>query len=104
MDEQSIDPDCATSDDAGRSLTPLHEACLAGQLEVTKFLIEEKKCDLTKTYEYETGAVWNVLHMASDCGRLDIARYLIEEKQFDPMSKANTDLTPLIVLPAVKVT
>ena len=37
VDEQSVDPDCASGDDAGSILIPLHAACARGHLEVTKY-------------------------------------------------------------------
>ena len=94
MNDQKVDPAYASGDQSA-CLTPLHSACGTRHLEIVKFLVEEKGCDYTQTFQTEEGYVVNALHLASMYGNLDVARYLIEEKQCDPMSKTENNHTPL---------
>ena len=48
---------------------------------MVKFLIEEKECDHTQTWQYVDGhTLVSGLHLACIFGQLDIVRYLVEKK------------------------
>lgn len=92
-------------------LSPLHLACKFGNLEVVKWLVEEKNADvnliiqkIVNTY-YQSGrlasfrvAQENVaLHIACQAGNLDIVRYLLD-KNANPIVKANYRSPIMIVV------
>ena len=94
MDKQPVDPAYASGDNR---CSPLLIACSAGQLEVVKFLTEEKGCDVTQTYQNRAGVVFNAVDFASMYGDVDVARYLIEKLHCDPKGDPTSIHTPLIL-------
>jgi ankyrin repeat protein len=105
--------------------TPLHFAAKSGNLDLVKYLIEEKgadfnapdndgkialhfaarwaKLDVVKYLIEEKGADFNApdndgkiaLHFAAESGELDLVKYLIEEKGADFNTPDNDGETPL---------
>lgn len=55
--------------------TPLHEATHSGNLELSKYLIEECGADITLLTKYGN----SILHMAAVSGNLNLVKYLIEK-------------------------
>ena len=55
--------------------TPLHTACVHGQLDVTKILTHEIGCDPNNT----NSEGLSCLHLAAQHGYLPLVRYLVEE-------------------------
>jgi ankyrin repeat protein len=71
--------------------TPLHSAAKSGNLDLVKYLIEEKGADFNAPdNDGETP-----LHSAASWGTLDVLKYLIEEKGADFNTPDNDGETPL---------
>ena len=60
--------------------TPLHWASWYGHLDIVRYLVEERNCDVECRNKYET----TPLHYAALAGRLDIVQYMISERGCDP--------------------
>ena len=74
------------------SVTPLHFASELGHLDIVRYLIQERNCDVEcRDRENDTP-----LHEAAKNGRLDIVQYLIIEKGCDPMCRGRCNCTPLL--------
>ena len=71
--------------------TPLHLACIYGDLSIVQYLIKDQHCDpMTKDK-------WDLtpLHYACQYGGLSIVQYFINELHCDPMTKEEEGKTPL---------
>ena len=79
MNEKPLDPVYELKDGSTAFLV----ACWHGQLDIVKFLTEEKGCNPM----YSNGIYPTPYAAACDSGNLDTVRYLTEEKQCDPLSK-----------------
>jgi hypothetical protein len=74
--------------------TPLDIACYGGNLDVVKYLIEEKRADVKAFTLQDLLSFDTPLHYACYGGNLDVVKYLVEEKGAD-MEKQNLyDETP----------
>ena len=71
--------------------TPLHWASQYGHLDIVRYLVEERNCDVMCRNKYEN----TPLHLAALGGRLDVAQYLISERGCDPMCRGQYGRTPL---------
>ena len=71
--------------------TPLHWASRCGHMDVVRYLVEERNCDVECRSKYED----TPLHVAALGGRLDIVQYLIRERGCDPMCRGQYGRTPL---------
>jgi len=85
-----VDPH-SCQDEYDINTTPLHLASEYGHLNVVRYLVEEKNCDLKCTNEDED----TPLHVAARGGRLDIVQYLISESGCDPMCRDRYGRNPL---------
>ncbi|XP_052061271.1 putative ankyrin repeat protein RF_0381 [Mytilus californianus] len=78
-----MDPMDKTSEDGK---TALHLAVWSGNIELTKWLIEQKGMDpMDKSSKKGETA----LHVAAYWGQLNVTKWLIEEKGMDPMDKTS---------------
>ena len=79
--------------------TPLHMASSKGHLDVVKYLVEEKKCNLQEVNKDHN----NSLHVAALNGQPEILQYMMNERGSDPMCKgengSNTALGLQVWLP-----
>ena len=83
-----VDPHTSRDED---NSTPLHWASRRGFLNVVKYLVEERHCDVEcRNKDGDTP-----LHAAALAGKLDIVQYLISDRGCDPMSKGQYGGTPL---------
>ena len=53
-------------------ITPMYLACQEGHIEITKFLFEQKHCDL----KYQANNGWTCLHVAISTGKLEVVEYI----------------------------
>ena len=84
--ECGCDPMCG--DQEGR--TPLHNACLMGQLEAVKYLVA-CKCDPMLVDNHGNTS----LRFACDNGQLTLAKYLVNEYKCSPEYGNMNGFTPL---------
>ena len=63
------------------SCTAFHCACHCGHLDIVKYFVEERNCNL----ESRNGCGTNPLHYAVGAGNLNIVKYLMEERGANPM-------------------
>ena len=89
VEVEQVDLDLCTYDDV--RATPLHLASLCGHLDIVRYLLEERNCDLECRTEYES----TPLHCAAMEGSLDIVQYLISERGCDPMCGNQSGTTSL---------
>ena len=72
--------------------TPLHTACIHGQLDIVQLLSHEIGCDPNKP---NFGGL-SCLHLATlHGGRLDVVRYLVDTHHCDPLCPDEQKVTPL---------
>ena len=71
--------------------TPLHLASLYGHLDIVRYLVEQRNCDVNCRNKYKT----TPLHFAAYKGRLHIVQYLIIERGCDPMCRGRYGAPPL---------
>ena len=71
--------------------TPLHYAAKHGHLDIVKYLVEEKNCDVD--CRDKNGDI--PLHSAATGGSVNTVQYLISERGCDPMCKGWNGRTPL---------
>ena len=70
--------------------TPLHTACVLGQLDVVKLLTREIGCDPNNT----NSEGLSCLHLAAQHGHLPLVRYLVEEVGSDMTLKDEHGRSP----------
>ena len=83
---EHCNPSCENKD----GVTPLHNACTNGHLNIAQYLIREEHCN--PSCENNNGDT--PLHFACEHGNLNIAQYLIREEHCNPSCKGNGS-TPL---------
>ena len=89
VEVEHVDPNLCTYGD--KRATPLHLASDYGHLDIVRYLVEERNCDLECRTEYES----TPLHYAALEGRLDIVQYLISERGSDMECTNKSGETPL---------
>ena len=67
--------------DAKYDDTPLHWASLKGHLDIVRYFVEKRQCDVECRNKYGN----TPLHHTALGGRLDAVQYLISERGCDPM-------------------
>ena len=88
--EEHCTPSCESNDDASDGTTPLHWACIDGDLNTVQYLIREEHCNPSCDNDGNTP-----LHFACRYGHLNIAQYLIREKHCNPSCKSKDGTTLL---------
>jgi ankyrin repeat protein len=84
-------PGPATDRPVKDSLTPLHHAAVSGLCDVARFLIEERRQDMSSQFvDYDA----TPLHLASEFGHADFAQLLLEHGA-DTAAVDDTGFTPL---------
>ena len=87
----TIDCKCSLqSDNSG--VAPLHEAAVAGHLNLVTFLIYELRCD--PYCVDDSGAT--PLHSAITCEQTEVAKFFIKDLKFDPNLLDKQGYTPII--------
>ena len=66
----------------GKFPTPYATACLAGQIDVVRYLTEERHCDPLYKDTGAKGALSGV-SVAAAYGKVDILKYFVEERRCD---------------------
>ena len=117
VEERHVDP----------SYKGLCYASQYGQLDIVKYFVEERKCNIeckdpfgqTPLHYaamwgrlavvkymieekgcdpmYRDASGWTTLHCACKSGNLDLVKYLVEERKVDPTCQGEHDVTPLLV-------
>ena len=88
VEEKHFDPHSCKDENKH---SPLHLASLHGHLDVVKYLVEERNCDVECRNIY--GAT--PLHKASAGGYFDVVHYLVIDRGCDPLSKSGDGSTAL---------
>ena len=89
VEMQHVDPH--TCRDEQYHNTPLHLASLYGHLDIVRYLVEDRNCDVKCRNKYKT----TPLHFAAYKSRLDVVKYLIIERGCDPMCRGRYGAPPL---------
>ncbi|XP_078037848.1 uncharacterized protein LOC144470502 [Augochlora pura] len=71
--------------------TILHVAVISNNFDMVKYLVNERKMDLTVKDKF----CMTALHMASSCGNLEIVKFLANEKSVDLFARGTFGMTPL---------
>ncbi|WP_353272525.1 ankyrin repeat domain-containing protein [Wolbachia endosymbiont (group A) of Urophora cardui] len=74
-----------------KGLTPLHFAALFGDLELARYLVDEKDCSFNVLDKYGKSP----LHIASENGRIELVKYLVGEKKANINVLDNQHMAPL---------
>ena len=75
----------------GKDWAPLHLVCYSGNMDIIKYLTEEKKCDLY----CRTNDGITPLHLVCFYGHLKVVKYLVERHKCDLLCKNIYGQTPL---------
>ena len=84
-----VDPDSCRDEQYNN--TPLHWASEYGHLDIVKYLVEERNCDVM--YRNKNGDI--PLHSAAIGGCVNTVQYLISERGCDPICRGWDGRTPL---------
>ena len=89
VEVRHVDPHSCRDDE--HDATPLHWASFCGHVNVVRYLVEERNCNIECRNKHGN----TPLHCAALQGRLDVVQYLISEGGCDPMSRGQYTSPPL---------